>query len=477
MKQTTLLQSSQLEEPDQSSSIQNEIFRKAISEESSSVRKYDSNKMKQTTLLGKSGLGNKDLETSGKRSKSSSRKLTRKEMKVVKETSINIFDWLKPAKETMKKVDTEEPMEIVDREKEERLLRMQRRQQLWKTRQICSDLVCELVYGSVQEVTTKLCKEIVLENVVSIAWEELEVQYIMELMVRGGAALRVKVEERLRLDRELLEAEQAMTRQAQRDRMKKSKTEALKKLWRKKRLENDIKSMTEALCLLEIDDWEKELGQLMEMVEQLVLENPTLKGDDVVMVDDDELVIQEDILWDAEKMEVNQSECMVDVEMSDTEQPEARLVSMCTEDNMYSMCSEQDILCTQEQVLTVDCTLENEMISMMVSQPENPHTKPIILVTDGILSKQGLGTVHVSRKQQEHLPSPQTPNISRKFNSLTLEVDEFLCCNRCESEEDKCLDKLRIKPGTVHKLHEHVNTPTTHPKPIYKAKKAGAGRG
>ena len=112
----------------------------------------------------------------------------------------------------------------------------------------------------------KIGREI-MEEVAKEAWEELEALHILELMEVGGASVRMKVEEKLRQDKELLEAEEKILKKIQEERSRRNKVEALRKLWLKKNLEKDIDLMTRALERIEIDDWEKELGQVLEILE------------------------------------------------------------------------------------------------------------------------------------------------------------------------------------------------------------------
>ena len=148
---------------------------------------------------------------------------------------------------------------------------MKRRQMEWKSRQICSSLISELVDEAPGIATYKFNAEI-MEDVVNIAWEDLEAQYILELMANGGESLRVKVENRLRQDRELLEAEEQIIKKTQEDRSRKNKMEAVKKLWKKKNLKRDMETLVRALDSLELDDWEREMVEVMEIVESKVLE-------------------------------------------------------------------------------------------------------------------------------------------------------------------------------------------------------------
>ena len=118
-------QTSQLKATDLPPILQEEELGAALRKETEQVKKQNIEKLKQTKLI----EYNKDtnsIEESCQtmmKGKTLSKKMTKKELKLVKETSMNIFDWLKPnkKKEVITEDDTEKPMEVVDREKEERL--------------------------------------------------------------------------------------------------------------------------------------------------------------------------------------------------------------------------------------------------------------------------------------------------------------------------------------------------------------------
>ena len=184
--------------------------------------------------------------------------------------------------------------------------------------------------------------------------------------------------------------------------------EALRKLWLKKNLEKDIDLMTRALERIEIDDWEKELGQVLEILESLMMENPTLPGEDVSMVekvDADKVKI----VWDEEMdyNDVGDDEMIMDKDINNTEQPEPGLYSMCavTDD----VCTTENRLCTLMETPEVDCTRMDESPHREVPQPETPHSKHYVRVYDRILSKHRQGAVHVSYEQHEDPPPPPPP--------------------------------------------------------------------
>ena len=146
-----------------------------------------------------------------------------------------------------------------------------------------------------------------------------------------------------------------------------------------------------------MDDWDKELGQLMDMLEKLIVKegdnNSEERNDDMdvtnpefgMMNDDEEMNIE---------YEVDQSECKT-----------------------YSPGDVTDILMyAQEQVITVDCTLEvksppsptdNSSFRQKCPPPETPRNKISICVTDMEVSVHKVGAIHVSNKIRYGTPPHQ----------------------------------------------------------------------
>ena len=182
----------------------------------------------------------------------------------------------------------------------------------------------------------------------------------------------------------------------------------------KKNLERDTDKMAKAMGLLEIDDWEKELGQMLELLEKVILEMPTLPGADVTMVENDDAK-EVMILWDDDKMEytdVGDDEMITNQDVINTEQPESGLYSMCTVRG--EVCTTGNRLCTHNQVLEVDCTQMDGSPQNEVFEPETPNYKQSARVNDRILSKHGQGAIHVSYKQHED----PLPTNSKHFKEI-----------------------------------------------------------
>jgi hypothetical protein len=198
-----------------------------------------------------------------------------------------------------------EQMEVVDIDREDRLDRVRRRQLQWATSQLCKSMVLDMVDTAVCESSRRVCKEVMMENIVYEAWAELEFLDIMKVMGNGDISLRTRVEERLREDRKLLELEEATMMKMRKDKIRKSKVEALKKLWNTKRLQEDIRKMTEVLDTLELDDWNLELEEIVTLLDKMILEMPTIAMGDVDMTDPREELQKEEIVWAAEVMDTD----------------------------------------------------------------------------------------------------------------------------------------------------------------------------
>ena len=113
----------------------------------------------------------------------------------------------------------------------------------------------DMMDSAVHESSRRMCKEVMVEEVVNKAWLEIEFLDIMKVMDRGDISLRARVEQRLKEDRELIELEEATMKRHEMDVLRKRKVEALKELWKERRLQDDIRKMTDALATLQLEEW------------------------------------------------------------------------------------------------------------------------------------------------------------------------------------------------------------------------------
>ena len=170
-------------------------------------------------------------------------------------------------------------MGVVDGEKEERLERMKRRALEWKVRnecraiiedligdatlesewrqQACWDLVLESADDAILESRNRLCKEVLVETVLTGAWEALEVRRIVKEAKDGG--LMEEVEADLRMIREerecilmLVKEEQAQTRRLE-------KVDRLKRAWQLKMNAKKYQRMIILMEGMKLEDIEMEM--------------------------------------------------------------------------------------------------------------------------------------------------------------------------------------------------------------------------
>ena len=297
--------------------------------------KVDTDKMKQTNILDRKVIVDyKESEVPSGKTVSYKRrtKLSQTEMKRIKLTHSNIFNWLTPSilpntakiteqeKMTSNILEGEVPMEVVDRDRELRLDRVRARQSQLMTKQVCKEMMLDMVENAVKTVGTRLCKRVVMEDVVTTAWNEFN--YIMEMVDQGDVELRSKIEKRLVEDRELIAAEAEMIKQIKLEKIKKNKENALRILWKKRKLEIDLQRMTEAMAQLEVNDWYKEVEQLMDMLDNIVLTPPTISMEDVTMSEKEGDSHHHEIVWE---------KGMMDTEMEEDEMDKATEMDMGTD--------------------------------------------------------------------------------------------------------------------------------------------------
>ena len=255
------LSSQQEDEP-----IHQELIEKEI--QSQTVHVSSSGKeQQQTSILNWSRMKDKEEEPFAvvevkmdeKKPTKKNNKLTKKEMKEVKATSINIFDWLKPKKVKASTTSPQEEDDIIEKEleaemmkkeKEERLLRMKKRQDIWRMSMDVKVMLEEMIAETVKISTRKMCSGIV-NIVIERSWMRIS------------------------------EIELSRTRMM--------KVEQLKTLWRAKRQDMEFQRMMSTLERLQIKDLDMELVEVERMVERMVLEDTEL---DVITMDD---VVMEEV--------------------------------------------------------------------------------------------------------------------------------------------------------------------------------------
>ena len=184
-------------------------------------------------------------------------KLTKKEQRMMKKTHKDI-GWMLSPPTPPEVINHErvlekevESMEVVDREKEERLKRVRRRALEWKVQNecraiiedligdakmesewrqgICRGLVLESVDDAILESRSRLCKEMLVETVLTAAWEVLEVKRIVKEATNGG--LLEKVETELRMIRKERECVRMIMLEEEAQSKRLEKVDRLTKAW------------------------------------------------------------------------------------------------------------------------------------------------------------------------------------------------------------------------------------------------------
>ena len=79
----------------------------------------------------------------------------------------------------------------------------------WR-QQSCTELVMEMMEAAMLESRMKLCREVVLEAIVTDSWECLEVNRLLRETKEGGLERQIRIEDALRLEREEREWTAAM---------------------------------------------------------------------------------------------------------------------------------------------------------------------------------------------------------------------------------------------------------------------------
>ena len=94
---------------------------------------------------------------------------------------------------------------------------------------VCRDLVLESADDAILESRSRLCKEVLVETVLTGAWEVLEVKRIVKEATNGG--LMEKVETELRMIREERECVRMIMMEEEAQSRRMEKVDRLKKTW------------------------------------------------------------------------------------------------------------------------------------------------------------------------------------------------------------------------------------------------------
>ena len=108
-------------------------------------------------------------------------------------------------------------------------------------------LVMEMMEAAMLESRMKLCREVVLEVIVTYSWECLEVNRLLRETKEGGLERQIRIEDALRLEREEREWTAAMLEEERCLALRLKKKERIQKAWRLSMEAKKLARMTEML--------------------------------------------------------------------------------------------------------------------------------------------------------------------------------------------------------------------------------------
>ena len=146
-------------------------------------------------------------------------KLNDKEVVEIRKTHKSLFGWLSREK-SINTADVE-PMEWEDKEREQKLERVRIKKLEWATTAAMRKFALEVINNAVEKVESKHCERIVMEAV-ERAWEEIQVQRILEMLGETERRVQERVERSLTASRreEAYMVEMVLKEEAREERIK-----------------------------------------------------------------------------------------------------------------------------------------------------------------------------------------------------------------------------------------------------------------
>jgi hypothetical protein len=194
-------------------------------------------------------------------------------------------------------------MEVVNEEWEERLERVRRRALEWKSnhlcrqiileqmeaaileaewrQQSCTELMMEIMEAAMLESRMKLCREVVLEAIVTGSWECLEVNRLLRETKGDGLERQIRIEDALRFEREEREWTAAMLEEERCLALRLKKKKRIQKAWRLSMEANKLARMTKMLEELSVEDMEMEVESIEMLVNEMIDIEDWAEEDDI----------------------------------------------------------------------------------------------------------------------------------------------------------------------------------------------------
>ena len=163
----------------------------------------------------------------------------------------------------------EDPMEWEDHGREEKIERARLRKLEWASTAMMKKVVVELLEGAVGKVESRHCEKIVLE-MVDRAWEDGEVNRIMDIIGEAGKSVQERIEKSLSTNRreEEMLVETILQEEAKVKRLDQARIKTM--TIKKKHEARKWKSILELLRRLDLKDYSMETEELEVMMEELM---------------------------------------------------------------------------------------------------------------------------------------------------------------------------------------------------------------
>ena len=224
-------------------------------------------------------------------------KLNQKEIQELRKTHTSMLAWVVVGKQKSLPMPTYKDMEWEDRNKEEKLEMLKRKQLQWVSQKLCRSLLMEMVNDSVEKVENRHVFGMVT-SMVDEAWMRFEGNRLLEVIRNSDEKIQLRVltilMEKKKKEKELLDT----LEKAELTRRRMNRIEILKNTWMKRMEAKKLRAMLQMLGQLSLEELEMDIAEIqirakeiMEVVEshnmeeQMELEDSSTVEDDGDNVD------------------------------------------------------------------------------------------------------------------------------------------------------------------------------------------------
>ena len=407
-------------------------------------------------------------------------KLRKDEIKELRKTNINVFDWMKiKHQENHPEPDLDDGQEgwmIKLMEKEERLLRMEKRRKEWEAKVIVKSLVSEILVTVSQEETSRISTEIVLEVLESVR-QESETTKLMKVIKEEGVWDMVR--KAMKKEEETLAKEERKKRQeikkaeweAHWDQVEKELAEEMKDV-----MEFDVNNYMMEVDVLETEmvipmDMELEYEIADEMIYDMVETEMVIPMDMELEYEiADEMLYEDWVYKEIEDMEKTWGPMNIDKDIkyesmknkddSDDEMMVGE-VSLSEDPTPHGEVHPlaPRLTTITEKGVELDWVDDGHLTEGMSEHTPSPGPMEICDVdpdmeTNMKITPNSPRSPNFVRSFEKDMAAPPTPSLSAKLSLIELEDEECVCSYNC--------------PGNM--LHEETgHAPSPGPKDTNKS--------